>query len=73
VRSPSERSGALRDPGGVANIIVAFHGQAGYWSKRLCSFLSSGIGGSRRRNSLSLRKEQLDDYFRSCSLDTKDW
>jgi MFS family permease len=52
VRSPSDLSGALRDPGGVANIIVAFHGQAGYWSKRLCAFLSSGIGGSRRRNSL---------------------
>jgi hypothetical protein len=54
-----------------ANNIVAFPVQAGYRFERLRSIPADGARSPCRRRSplASLRKEKLDDYYRSCSLD----
>jgi hypothetical protein len=74
VRSPSALAGAPRDPGGVCE-----HHCCIPWPGRLLLEMALVIpvvgdrGFATAQLSVSLRKEQLDDDFRSCSLDTKDW
>lgn len=74
VRSASALAGASRDPGGVCE-----HPCCIPWPGRLLLEMALLIpvvgdrGFATTQLSVSLRKEQLDDDFRSCSLDTKDW
>jgi hypothetical protein len=73
-RESRERTRQRRDPGGVCE-----HPCCIPWPGRLLLEMALLIpvvgdhGFATAQLSVSLRKEQLDDDFRSCSLDTKDW